>query len=386
MKKICFVATIAASLRTFLLSTAKSLHETNVFSIYFMASPDAEIEKEFPEFIHFIPMKMKRGIGFDGIKVISKMERVFKREKFDIVQYFTPNASCYASIAAKMAHIPNRIYSQWGIVYVGFSGLKRRVFKALEKKVCKYSTVIEVENRANLVFSHQEGLYPESKGSVIWNGSACGVSLSKYDVSKKNEYSSQVRCQYHISEEAFVFGFVGRVTKDKGFNELLRAFRKVCDLNLDIHLLVVGSTSAGNIKGLDQDLYQWAQNNKKVHFIGRTPFPERYYSAMDCYVMPSYREGFGMTIIEAESMGTPVIVSKIAGHEDTMIPGETGLYFDSHSSDSVYEAMLNMISNRELCKKMGENGREYVRDHFEQNELMNRIVSARLEMVENQTN
>ena len=129
-KKICFVTTTAASLRTFLLKTAEALYQTGEFEIYFMANPNPKIEKEFPEFIHFIPVTMRRGIDMSLWNVISKMKKIFQREKFDIVQYFTPNASFYASTAARQAKIPNRIYTQWGMVYVGFSGLKRKIFKA----------------------------------------------------------------------------------------------------------------------------------------------------------------------------------------------------------------------------------------------------------------
>ena len=193
MKKICFVTTIAASLRTFLLKQAEALHNTGEYEVYFISNPDPQIEKEFPKYVKFYPIQMKRGVGIDGLYVIPKLVRIFRKERFDIVQYFTPNASFYASTAARIAGIPCRIYSQWGILYVGFKGIKRKTFKYIEKRVCRNSTVIEVENRANLEFSHKERLYPDDKGYVIWNGSASGVSLDKYDIEKKDEWRSTIR-------------------------------------------------------------------------------------------------------------------------------------------------------------------------------------------------
>lgn len=380
-KKICFVTTIAASLRTFLLKTAEALYETGEFEIYFMANPDAEIEKEFPDFVHFIPINMKRGIDIGLMKVVLNMRKVFLKEKFDIVQYFTPNASFYASTASRLARVPHRIYTQWGMVYVGFSGIKRKIFKTLEKITCSNSTYIEVENRANLRFSHSEGLYSEKKGVVIGNGSAAGVNLEKYDVSRKDEFRTAVRVKHNIPEENFVFGFMGRVTRDKGVNEFLSAARKMLEKRTDVTFLIVGALSETNISTLNAELYAWAEGSPNVIFAGRTPNPEQYYAAMDAYVMPSYREGFGMTIIEAQGMKLPVIVSDITGHEDTMLPDVSGILVPVKNSDAIFEAMTSFCENREGCLEMGERGRKYVEDNFEQKKLISLIVEARKNLI-----
>lgn len=382
-KKICFVTTIAASLRTFLLKTAEALYQTGEFEIYFMASPDEAIEKEFPSFVHFIPVKMKRGIHIDLLLVILKMQKIFRKEKFDIVQYFTPNASFYASTAAKLAGIPNRVYTQWGMVYVGFSGIKRKIFKTLEKLTCSNSTYIEVENRANLRFSHEEGLYPQDKGVVIGNGSAAGVSLERYDISKRDEFRKAIRSQYQIPEQNFVFGFMGRVTRDKGVNELLIAAKRMVQQYENISFLIVGALSEVNVSTLDPELYSWAKDCPNIIFAGRTPVPEQYYAAMDCYVMPSYREGFGMTVIEAQGMMVPVIISDITGHEDTMQPNISGWCVSVRNSEALLQAMKEAYSDRDRCIEMGKNGRKYVEENFEQKKLIGLIVEARQKLAEN---
>lgn len=375
MIKICFVATVAFSLRTFLLKTAEALHETGEFDIYFMANPNAQIEKEFPEYIHFIPIPMKRGIGLDAFSAIRKMKKVFLKEKFDMVQYFTPNASCYASIAAKSANVPVRLYTQWGLVYVGFSGIKRCIFKMIEKMICKNSTWIEVENRANLEFSHKEGLYPEEIGTVVWNGSASGVSLEKYNIDKKAEWRQATRSKLGISENDFVFGFCGRQNKDKGLNELLQATKEIMEDNANVHLLLIGSSI--DAKTLNADLFGWAQKHPRVHFTGRVSNTEEYYAALDCYTMPSYREGFGMTVIEAGSMGVPVVISDIVGHKDTMIPDVTGICVEPKNYVALRDAMKLMMTDEAKRREMGAQGRKYVEQHYEQKQLLSKIVEAR---------
>lgn len=180
MKKICFVTTTSATLKSFVLNFAKYLHANTDWDISFISDNDDEFAKELPEYIHYFPVSMKRGISFDGLKAIKEIEKICKREKFDLIQYSTPNAALYTSIASKRAKIPVRLYCQWGMVFVKFSGWKRKLFKAEEKLVCKNSTWIEPDSKSNLIFARNNKLYKEEKSSVVWNGSACGVSLEKY--------------------------------------------------------------------------------------------------------------------------------------------------------------------------------------------------------------
>lgn len=126
MKKICFVTTIPMTIKAFVLDTAKYLHEKGDFDISFICNNDEEFAASLPEYIHYYPVSMERGISLGGFKAMFTMKRIFKEQKFDLVQYSTPNASCYASLAAWLAKIPARLYCQWGIAYVGFSGIKGR--------------------------------------------------------------------------------------------------------------------------------------------------------------------------------------------------------------------------------------------------------------------
>ena len=87
MKKICFVTTISSTLKSFVLDLAKAMHATGEFDIYFVCDYDADFEKMLPEYIHYKPVAMKRGISLSGIKAIYDMFAYFKKEKFDIIQY-----------------------------------------------------------------------------------------------------------------------------------------------------------------------------------------------------------------------------------------------------------------------------------------------------------
>lgn len=375
MKKICFVTTISSTLKAFVLKTAEYIHKNTDWDISFICNYDEEFKKSLPDYIHYIPVKMERGISIAGIKAMLEMRKIFIREKFDLIQYSTPNASLYAAIAGKFAKIPVRLYCQWGMIYVSFSGIKRKVFKLIEKVVCGLSTHIQPDSISNLHFSHDEGLYPQNKGSVIWNGSACGVNLEKFNVTKKEEYRNEIRAKYNLSSNDFVYGFVGRITRDKGVNELFEAFKKVSEENKNAYLLMVGNTEQDGT--IQNELYEWSQSCENVIFTGFTTEVEKYLSAMDTYILPSYREGFGMGVVEAEAMGVPVIVTDIPGPIDAIVKDVTGKAIPVKNSVALKDVMNEMLHNHADIEAYGKVAIKHVTENFEQKQFLEKVLIDR---------
>lgn len=207
--------------------------------------------------------------------------------------------------------VPVRLYCQWGIVYVAFHGFKRKVFKILEKITCRNSTWIEHDSFGNLNFSQVEGLYTTDKSSVVWNGSASGVNLKKFDIKHKEEWNHAIRDKYSIENDAFVIGFIGRIKRDKGINELFAACKTFFESNQNSVLLLVGNSEKSET--INEELYYWSLNEKRVIYCGRTNEVEKYLSVMSVFILPSYR------------MGVPVIITYIPGPTDAMLDGKTGL-------------------------------------------------------------
>lgn len=382
MKKICFVTTVSMTLKAFVLDAAKYLHEKSDFDISFICDNDEQFAASLPEYIHYYPIPMERGISIGGFKAMWAIRGIFKEQKFDIVQYSTPNAACYASIAAWMAKVPVRLYCQWGIAYVGFTGVKRAIFKLEEKMVCKLSTWIEPDSFGNLSFSHAEGLYPENKGSVIWNGSASGVNLKKFDVSQKAEWREKIREQYNILEDAKVFIFIGRVTRDKGINELFYATKQLFEQYKDTYLLMVGPNE--NSGSVDQALYDWSVKEKRVIYCGFSAEVEKYLAASDVYVLPSYREGFGSAVVEAEAMQLPVIVNNIPGPTDAMQENVTGLIVEKGNAEELLTAMKRLYSDKDLREDLAKNAHTFAAEKFEQLTLFEKMRLDREQLMHNQ--
>lgn len=189
MKKVCMITTVSLTLKVFVVETAKYLHKQCGYDVTLICDNDEEFKISLPNYIHYIPVHMARGVDISGIKSIVDFIKIFRNEKFDMVQYSTPNAACYASIAARIAKVPVRLYCQWGIRYVGMDGVSRKIFKVIEKVVCRNSTDIRAVSPMNKAFAVSEGLYPEERAIVVGKGGTIGVDMQRYEISKKDRLS-----------------------------------------------------------------------------------------------------------------------------------------------------------------------------------------------------
>lgn len=365
MKKICICTTVSITMKTFVVETAKYLHENCGYDITLICNEDEKFEKSLPEYLHFIPVHMARGIDLSALKSIKQFMQIFKEQKFDMVQYSTPNAACYASIAAKRAKVPVRLYCQWGIRYVGMSGISRKIFKAIEKMVCRNSTDIRAVSQMNKAFAVSEGLYPEEKAVVVGKGGTIGVDMKRYDISKKPEYRSAIRKQYGIPNEAFVYGFAGRVSADKGCTELLTAFQKITESVPDAKLLIVGPMEDNC--SVPAEILEWARKSKQVVMTGMVDGSKmnEYYSAMDVLVHPTYREGFGMVLQEAGALGLAMITTKIPGASEVMEEGISCLLVEPKDVSELECAMKKLVTDREYSQKIGLAAYERTKQYYD---------------------
>lgn len=379
MKKICFVTTIYLTYKSFLKELSEYLIKTGEYDVSLICDNEDGIFEDIPEGVHYIPVKIERGVNLSAFSSIKQIKKVLMENKFDIVQYSTPNAAFYTSIAAKKANVPVRLYCQWGIRYMGFEGWKRTLFKMLEKITCDNSTYIEVESHNIRDFSLSENLYTEANSSVIWNGSASGVNLNRFNASKNEVWRKEVRESLNINEDDVVFSFAARLTADKGINELLEAFLNLTKKHNNIKLIVMGGMD--NEGSLNEDLMNEAQTSSNIVFTGSVPDVERYNGASDAFVSPSYREGFGLVVIEAEAMGIPAIVSNVPGQIDAIVPNETGLVCEVKSANSLEEAMEKLILDADLRKILGANAKKFVEENFEQTKLFSYLKEHRDQLV-----
>lgn len=371
-KKICYITTISLTIKAFFVPQLKYLAE-NGYDVSVICAPDDTLQQSLGDNIRFIPVKIARGISLlTLVGSVKNLKKVFEKENFDIVQYSTPNAAFCASIAAKLAKVKIRNYHLMGFRYLGGKGVLGYVLKLLEKTTCKNSTHIECVSKSNLEFGINEKLFSPEKATVVWNGSTGGVDMSRFCFDKRQVWRNEVRRELGYGEGDFVFGFVGRITKDKGIDELFEAFLPMSDR---AKLLIVGHSES--MDTLNQKLYKEARNSNNILFHDAVRDIERYFAAIDVLVLPSYREGFGNVIIEAAAVGTPAIVSNIPGPVDAILENQTALVVKVKDAQDLSDKMNMLLNNAELLREMSNSSEDYVSKAFDSRILCKKILERK---------
>jgi glycosyltransferase involved in cell wall biosynthesis len=377
--KICIITTVSISIKAFYKGQLEALKQAG-FEVAVICANDEELNKQLPENVKYFPVPFSRVISpISDIGTVLKLIRIFRKERFDIVQYSTPKASLLGSIAAFLAKVPVRIYILWGLYYTGQTGLKHKLFKFFEKIICSISTNIIPIAHEMVEFALSEGLGQRKKYEVMLNGSACGVDLELFDPEKWKNFRSKIRDDFNIPENAIVIGAVARLTGDKGINELVQAFDVLSNEIPRMYLLLVGEQEEKDRLSLESECTFC--NNPRVRLTGWQDNTLPFYAAMDIFCLPTYREGFGEVNLEAQAMGLPVVSTDVIGPRESIENGKTGFLVPSRSAEAVREALLKLVSDKSLRTQMGAKGRERVIEKFDRKAMIATVVRHRLSLL-----
>lgn len=378
MKKLCVIATIENTLESFVIPAMRVFKDKGYDVTLICSMSEAFAAKYSAEF-KCINVRMKRGISIrDMLTKPFEFYKIFRREKFDYVQYATTNASFYACIPAKLLGIKTRVYCSWGLLYVGYSGLKYKIFRRVEKFLCDMATHVTVASHKNLEFAVNDGVLNRNKASVVGDGGTIGVDLTVFDHNKRERFRSEVFNEYPVLEGKTVFGYVGRIESDKGINELLKAFVQIKDG--PAALLLIGPFDELRCN-IDPDVLAVARASDNIVFHGFSREVPKYMSAMDVLIHPTYREGFSMVIQQAMAMKCAIITTDVPGPSEVIEEGKSGLLVPAHAVDELVVAMKRLQQDGGLRESFTEAGLMRVREKFERSRMLRLTYENRLSMM-----
>lgn len=378
MKKICAITTVDGTLKSFVIPAMREFlkHGYDVTLISNMS--DEFISKYSSEF-HLINMPMRRGISFgDMLKMPFKFYQIFRREKFDYVQYATTNAAWYASIAAKISGVPVRVNCLWGLLYTASRGWRKKFYWFLEKVPCFFSNYFTVASHKNKEIAIKDHLCKRENTSVIGEGGTIGVNLEMFDYMQRSSMKKAIVERYPILKNKIVFGYLGRIDADKGINELLEAFIDID--NPEMVLMLMGDFD--NVRsGLNADLISKAQNSDRIIFTGYIQDVAQHLSAIDILVHPTYREGFSMVIQQAMAMGCAIITTDIPGPSEVIVENQCGLLVPPKDKDALKSAMNQLAGDLNMRTSFVENGLKRVKENFSREKMVRLTFIDRCEMM-----
>jgi glycosyltransferase involved in cell wall biosynthesis len=367
MIKLVYVTTVPITLVFFVHGQIDYLKRRG-FEICAISSP-GELAERFREneSIHFYPVPMVRGFApIADLVALFRLWLLFRKIKPDIVHSHTPKAGLLGTVAAWASGVPVIFLSVFGLRQMTLTGYRRRLLDFTTWLSCFFADCVWCDSFSIRKYTIEAKLSLGRKTVVLGQGSANGVdaqgtfSPERYGLSVRNT----LREKHGIPRNAYVIGFVGRVVKDKGMHELASAWRSLRNKYPHLHLLIVGPMELEDpLHKEDEALFR---SDPRIHLAGYQKDAAPYFAAMDLFVMPSYREGFGLTNIEAAAMQLPVVSTLIPGCIDSVIDGVTGTLVPAHDECALIAAIEFYLNNRKIGCEHGVAGRQRVLRDFRQ--------------------
>lgn len=370
--KLCILTTIGSTIQTWfepVFSIYNNIKIKTTFIANFEENYYRYLCAKYPS-LNFINLPITRGINpLKTFKTFIILYKLFKTENYDLVEYHTPNVSFCAALASFFANVKLRVYGQWGIRYIGFKGLKRFLFWLIEKLTCSFSSKVYAQSPKNLLFNINKHICSRNKIDIIGIGGTIGVDLKLYNSDMKEKWNSESRRELGISSDEFVFGYIGRIHKDKGVNELIDAFKQFPSGKL----LVMGEIEKKY--GIRNDNLTYLKKSKSVVYLGRVKneLVPKYASVIDLFVYPTYREGFGHVLQQMMALGIPIVTTNIPGPSEVIGDPINGILIESHSTSAVLNCMRKLYKNYELLHRYSSNGMFRAINFFDTNIMVQNI-------------
>lgn len=324
--------------------------------------------------IHVIPIS-RRVNPITHLRSLWKLYRLMKKEQFDVVHVHTIIASVVGRLAAWATGVPMVIYTAHGFYFhENMPWWTRRLTIWIEKILGMITGLIFTQSREDAASAVKEGICRAE--NIVWIGN--GVDTSRFAVAPSS--SDEVRVRYGLTPSDKVIGFVGRFVREKGILELLQAMQIVNRAIPEARLLLVGDTLASDrdsqIKKIISRIREQNQFSSRIVFTGFIEDIAALMSVMDVFVLPSHREGMPRTIIEAMASGKPVIATDIRGCREEVIHGSTGLIVPVNNPPALAEAIISVLMNPDMRRRMGAAGRLRANKLFNERTVLDKQVET----------
>lgn len=335
------------------------------YDVVLLSSPGKELDDAVAEHgVNAIAVPMQRHISIrHDIVSLWRIVRAFLREKPTMVHSMTPKAGLLCMVAAWICRVPVRIHTFTGLVFPTATGLKRKLLMMTDAITCWCATHVVPEGVGVMKDLKDNGI-TRMPMRVLGHGNVKGIDTLCFSRRKEvMDLVTQIR-----KDGVFTFLFVGRIVGDKGINELVNAFvRLQTGSDIPMRLLLVGFFE-DNLDPVSEDTRRKIEECSQIEYVGVQSGDSliAYYVASDCFVFPSYREGFPNTVIEAGAMDLPCIVTDINGSREIVENGKNGIVVPVRDEQSLYDAMFMMLTDGHLRSSMSSCAREMIVSRYEQ--------------------
>jgi len=292
----------------------------------------------------FIPIRTKSEVSPKVLLSFFKLLPILKEKNIQIIHSHTRVTQVLSFFLSKFSKIPHistchgffkprvsrKIFGCWGDFVIAISEpVKRHLIEDFKVE----------NNRIKLIYH--------------------GIDLNKFKV-QSSKFKVDFKEKLGL-REGKVIGIISRLSEVKGHRYLISAFKIVKKEYPDVGLLIVGE---GKIKPQLLELVSELKIKEDVLFLPSVSDTSEVLPAMDIFCLPSLKEGLGLSLMEAQAQGLPVIASKVGGITNLIEDKKTGLLVEKTDIQGLAFALLRLLKDEDLARDIGNRAREFIEENF----------------------
>lgn len=309
---------------------------------------------------------------------VFRLVSFLRKHRFQIVHTHTPKAGLLGMIAAWICRVPIRLHTVAGLPLMETKGFKRKVLLLVERLTYHCATGVYPNSFKMMEYIQRHIYSSETKLKVIGNGSSNGIDTDYFQTDSILERRAlAIKDELQIPLDHKVAIFIGRITGDKGINELVGAFKSFEKLSL----ILVGPFEP-DLDPLDNQTVLEIQQNPNIHAVGYQSEIRPYLLAADFLAFPSYREGFPNVPMQAGAMGLPSIVTDINGCNEIIAHEINGLIIPVKDQNALKLAMERLLNDAELFERMKEVARPMIVNRYDQKVVWEALHQEYIALIE----
>lgn len=375
--KILHICAVGATVKKLLLPQIDYLLSHNV-SVEVACSPESEVEELQKQGYVIHPIQIDRRIApAPNLRSIYQLTRLIQANQYDLVHVHTPIAAVLGRIAAKIAGVKRIVYTAHGFPFHDQSPPSEyQLYFTIEKFCAFFTDLILTQSYEDFITAQKSGLCPPEKARYLNNG----IDIDRFGRHRLNPiYQDQLRESLGIPNTAgLIIGTVGRLIHKKGSGYLIEAAVKLFPRFPNLHVLVIGSQLSTDPDPFEAELVERIRTlgiEDRVTLTGyREDIPE-LLGLLDIFTLPTFfNEGLPRSILEAMSMGLPVVATNIRGCREAVLDGETGLIVPPQETEPLAEALGVLLSDLALRQAYGKAGRQRVEAEYDEQLVFERLA------------
>lgn len=343
-KTVTYIATSFFAVKAFIVPFVNSFpkdYDVHIIANFGSGEIDS-IKSLVPSSVNFHNIGIARKPDvFRDLRTLFNIIYILLKIQPAVVHTLMPKAGLLGMLAAAVCRVPVRLHTFTGQTWSNSRGLKRRFFVFIDKIIVKSATNVFCDGFGQRRFLVQNNVVDSTNDIIVLgNGSVVGFVSGSLDGFESHSANQELRDRYNIRDDDFVISHIARMTVDKGLFIVLEAFQALHKVAPRSRLLLIGPDEQSLIRQMRIADIDGVIVESYVQDV------RPYLVASNAFVLPSFREGFPMTLLSALCLDRPCFVSDIYGNNDLIRHGENGFLHQPGDASELSDQLLNFMSGK----------------------------------------